>query len=297
MAHDEPSPGAPSDRTGGRAVTTLSVVLPVFNEEATIAEVIDGVLNVGLPDSVRLQLVIVESNSSDTTRDLVSKYDVDDRVTLVLQDRPRGKGNAVREGLRHVSGDIVLIQDGDLEYRVDDYPALIAPIMAREVDFVLGCRHVKGQPMRDFGDHSMTSRLMNIAHWLFTTLFNVIYGTRLRDPFTMYKVFRVECLDGLEFYADRFDFDYEIVAKLVRRGYKPREIQVFYQSRGFDEGKKVRFIRDPLTWFVALVRFRLERLDPVPSAIGRVPSAAVIDQNDRGSVGAKLDQASFTPTG
>ena len=242
-------------------------MLPVFNEKATICQVIDDVLNVALPDGVNLQLVIVESNSPDGTRALVSKYEGDDRVTLVLQERARGKGNAVREGLQHVAGDIVLIQDGDLEYRVDDYPALLAPILAGEVDFVLGCRHVKGKPMREFGERKVTSTTMNVGHWLFTALFNFTFRTKLRDPFTMYKVFRIECLDGLEFHADRFDFDYEIVAKLVRRGYIPREVQISYDSRGFEDGKKVRMVRDPLTWLVALVRFRFERLGPVEPGV------------------------------
>ncbi|MDH3470884.1 MAG: glycosyltransferase family 2 protein [Acidimicrobiia bacterium] len=238
----------------------LSVILAAYDEEATIAEVIDSVLAVSLPDRVELELIIVESNSSDDTRDLVSKY-TDPRVSLVLQDEPRGKGHAVRQGLRHVTGDIVLIQDGDLEYSVADYPALIEPILQGRTQFVLGSRHVKGRPMRDFADAKLTSRILNAGHWIFTGLFNLLYGTRLRDPFTMYKVFRTECIHGLEFVANRFDFDYELVAKLVRRGYQPLEVPVIYHSRGFDAGKKVRPIRDPLTWIVALFRFRFSKLE------------------------------------
>jgi hypothetical protein len=101
---------------------------------------------------------------------------------------------------------------------------------------------------------------MNFGHLFFSTLFNVTYGTRLRDPFTMYKVFRRDCLHGLRFEANRFDFDFELAGKLVRAGYRPIEIPVNYRSRSFTEGKKVSFFRDPLTWIVACVKYRFQPL-------------------------------------
>ena len=110
---------------------------------------------------------------------------------------------------------------------------------------------------------------MNVAHWVLTWCFNVTYGTKLRDPFTMYKVFRTECIAGVEFVADRFDFDWELVGKLVRLGYEPLEIPVVYNSRGFDGGKKVRFFRDPPTWIAACLRFRFCSLPDQ----GRAPAA------------------------
>ena len=250
-------------------VHTLSVIMAVYNEEPTVKKAVDGVLSADLPDGIDLQLIIVESNSTDETRAIVSGYD-DPRITLVLQDQPRGKGNAVRAALPLVTGQAILIQDGDLEYSVDDYPDLLAPIIAGETDFVLGSRHVKGKPMREFADEKLTSHVLNAGHWIFTSLFNAIYGTRLRDPFTMYKVFRTECIAGLEFVSNRFDFDHELVAKLVRRGYVPVEVPVTYRSRSYADGKKVRLIRDPLSWIVALVRFRFSKLErtPPPSDTG-----------------------------
>jgi glycosyltransferase involved in cell wall biosynthesis len=248
--------------TSSRPVGMLSVVLPVYDEEETIEEVLRNVLNVSLPPGVQLQLIVVESNSKDSTRQIVLAHELDPRVTVVLQDAPRGKGNAVRSGLLHVQGDVVLIQDGDLEYSVDDYAVLLERIISGDADFVLGCRHQRGQPMREFDGATGTSAVLNAAHWTFATLFNLVYGTNLRDPFTMYKVFRTECIDGLDFVADRFDFDWELVAKLVRRGYRPIEVPITYRSRGFDEGKKVRLIRDPLTWLIALVRFRFAHIPP-----------------------------------
>ena len=154
----------------------------------------------------------------------------------------------------------MLIQDADLEYSVDDYPVLLEPIIDGTADFTLGCRHVKGQPIRVMTDKRATAAVVNGGHWVFLWIFNRTYGTHLRDPFTMYKVFRRECLDGVELVSDRFDFDWELVAKLVRLGYTPLEIPITYNARGFGEGKKVRFWRDPPTWLWACLRFRFCRL-------------------------------------
>ena len=233
--------------------------MAVYNEAETVATAIERVLAVDIPD-VDVELVIVESNSSDGTRSIVSRYAADERVRLVLQDGPRGKGAAVREGFRHATGDVILIQDADLEYSVDDYPKLLAPIMRGDVDFTLGSRHVPGRSVRVMDEARVVAPIMNAAHWVFTCFFNVTYRTKLRDPFTMYKVFRSECIEGVEFVADRFDFDWELVAKLVRLGYEPIEIPVEYKSRSYHGGKKVRFFRDPPTWIVACLRFRFSSL-------------------------------------
>jgi glycosyltransferase involved in cell wall biosynthesis len=245
-------------------IDRLSVVMAVYNEVHTVGDVIDQVLKVDL-DGRGLELVIVESNSNDGTRDIVETYADHKDVTVVYQDEPRGKGNAVREGLAAATGDVVLIQDGDLEYSVNDYPALLEPIERGDASFVLGSRHVKGRPMRQFAQARRTSVMLNAAHWVFTGLFDVTYAVRLRDPFTMYKVFRRECVDGLTFSSDRFDFDWELVAKLIRRGHVPMEVPVTYDSRDFESGKKVRMFRDPVTWVVACARFRVARLEPQPA--------------------------------
>jgi glycosyltransferase involved in cell wall biosynthesis len=229
--------------------------MAVYNEAKTVETAIEQVLALEIED-VEIELVVVESNSTDGTREVVSDYATDPRLRVVFQAAPRGKGAAVREGFEHVTGDIVLIQDADLEYSVDDYPKLIEPIMRGDVDFTLGSRHVPGEPVRVMHATRRVAFVMNAAHWAFTWLFNVTYGTKLRDPFTMYKVFRSECIEGVDFIADRFDFDWELLGKLVRLGYEPIEIPIKYDSRGFDGGKKVRFFRDPPTWVAACLRFR-----------------------------------------
>jgi glycosyltransferase involved in cell wall biosynthesis len=229
--------------------------MAVYNEAETVSTAIENVLGVNI-SGVEVELVVVESNSSDGTRAIVSRYADDPRVRLVLQDRASGKGAAVREGFTRATGDIILIQDADLEYSVDDYAKLIVPIMRGDVDFTLGCRHVPGRSVRVMEKAPIVAPVMNTAHWVFTWLFNVTYRTRLRDPFTMYKVFRRECIESVEFVSDRFDFDWELAGKLVRLGYRPVEIPVEYRARTFHGGKKVRFFRDPPTWIAACLRFR-----------------------------------------
>ena len=246
-------------------VTLLSVVMAVYNEADTVADVVEQVLKLNLGDR-RLELIIIESNSSDGTRRIVESFERRPGVRVIYEDRPRGKGFAVRAGLTAARGDVILVQDGDLEYSVDDYPALLQPIEAGETSFVLGSRHVPGRPIRHFAEARWTSFVLNTAHWCFTALFDLTYGVRLRDPFTMYKVFRRECIDGVVFTSDRFDFDWELVAKLIRCGHRPLEVPVAYTSRDFKSGKKVRMWRDPLTWVVACFKFRFTPIVRAQSA-------------------------------
>jgi glycosyltransferase involved in cell wall biosynthesis len=229
--------------------------MPVFNEAETVQEAIERVRELDLPDT-QIDIVIVESNSTDGSRELVAKFEGTPGIRIFYEPEPRGKGHAVREALKHVTGEILLIQDADLEYSVEDYPALLAPITAGRVDFTLGCRHVPGQPMRVMRENRVLGWVINSAHWGFTVLFDVFYGVRLHDPFTMYKVFRRECVEGIEFESDRFDFDWELVAKMIRLGYSPLEVPVTYSARSFASGKKVRLFRDPPTWLRACIRFR-----------------------------------------
>jgi SAM-dependent methyltransferase len=240
----------------------LTVIMPVFNERATFSTVIEQLLAKSIP-GLDISIVIVESNSTDGTRDAVRAIEGHERVTVIYEERPRGKGYAVRTGLAHATGDYILIQDADLEYDLNDYEALLEPLRHGRAAFVLGSRHGKDGPtwkVRHFADQVAVSWYMNFGHVLFTALFNVTYGTRLRDPFTMFKVFRRDCLHGLTFEANRFDFDWELVGKLVRAGYRPLEIPVNYRSRSFTEGKKVSLLRDPLTWIRACFKFRFQPL-------------------------------------
>jgi SAM-dependent methyltransferase len=243
---------------------TLSVIVPAYNEAATLAAMLGPLLLKEIP-GVDIEVVLVESNSTDGTRAIAESYRDHPRVRLVLEDRPRGKGHAVRAGLAHATGDWVLIQDADLEYDLNDYDALLEPLRAGREAFVLGSRHGGNAwwKMRSFTRQPLLSFFLNSGHWFFTTLLNVLFRQRLRDPFTMFKVFRRDCLYGLTFQCDRFDFDIELLVKLLRKGYRPLEIPVNYRSRSFKQGKKVTIFRDPLTWLRAIVRLRLSRQDPL----------------------------------
>jgi SAM-dependent methyltransferase len=241
----------------------LSIVMPVYNEANTFQTAFERVLAKEV-DGLDIEIVVVESNSTDGTRALVEKYRGHPRVSVLLEDRPRGKGHAVRAGLEHADGDFVLIQDADLEYDIEDYESLLEPLLCGRAAFVLGARHGGSTwKIRNFTNQRALSGWLNFGHRFFALLINVLFNARLKDPFTMYKVFRRDCLHGLRFRCNRFDFDHEIVAKFLRKGYRPLEIPVNYRSRSFKEGKKVTLIRDPLTWLKTLAVCRLEKVDPL----------------------------------
>lgn len=257
-------------------IQKVSVVIPVFNESKTVLELLNQVKDQELPENLTKELVIIESNSSDGSREIVKKF-VDsmnsqsskkNEVKLILQDAPKGKGFAVREGLTQVTGDIILIQDGDLEYQVSDYPNVIQPILDGHADFVLGSRHLSAGSwkIRKFAENSFKAFIMNLGGVFFHTFFNRVYGVKLTDPTTMYKVFRSECIRGVQFEGNRFDFDFELVAKLIRLGYIPLEVPISYTSRGFAEGKKVRMIQDPLMYLIAILKFKFNKIKRVPRA-------------------------------
>jgi glycosyltransferase involved in cell wall biosynthesis len=219
---------------------TVSVIVPVYNEIATVRTALEALVAKRIA-GYELQLILVESNSTDGSRAVVESYHGLPRVTVILEERPRGKGHAVRAGLAAARGDIIMIQDADLEYDLADYEKLLAPVAAGDHAFVLGSRHSKeGGAMRKFTDQRLHALVLNLAHWTFTLMINVSLGVWLRDPFTMYKVFRRDCLQGLKLECNRFDFDWELLIKLIRKGYRPIEIPVTYTSRSFKAGKRSR---------------------------------------------------------
>ncbi|MEO6003615.1 MAG: glycosyltransferase [Opitutus sp.] len=241
-------------RTG--ELPLVSIVVPVFNEKPTVAKVIDAVLAVQLVGA-ELEVVIVESNSTDGSREIVQGYAAHPRVTCIFEDRPQGKGHATRRGLDQARGDILLIQDADLEYDIEDYVSLLNPIIRGHEAFVLGSRHGGRQhwKLRQFTKPFLAA-FYNLAHVLVTGYINLLFGLHLRDPQTMFKVCRRDCIEGIGFHANYFNFDYELLLKVVRKGYTPVEVPVNYRSRSHAEGKKIRMWRDaPLgLWMITKLR-------------------------------------------
>lgn len=238
----------------------LSIIIPVYNEEKTLLKVLKSIYNYRLT-LVSKEIIIVESNSNDGSREIVTNFAKGKkRVTVIYEKKPSGKGHAVRTGLSKATGEIIIIQDADLEYEVSDYPRLLKPLIAGETDFVLGSRHLDhtgkyNWDIREFKE-KRKAFFMNIAGLSFHTFFNLMYQVNLTDPTTMYKVFRRSCLKKFHLTKNYFDLDWELVAKLIRVGFKPIEIPVRYHPRGFDEGKKVEILRDGPRYLKTIIETR-----------------------------------------
>ncbi len=237
----------------------LSLIIPVYNERATVRTLLDQVLALEIP-SVQKELVIVEGRSTDGTRDIVAEYAKRPGVRVLYEESPRGKGAAVALGLKEITGDILLIQDGDLEYSVSDYPKLLEPLLRGEADVVFGSRVINSPQhwqFRRFGGlERLYGLLVNLGGVVFTGLFNLLYGTKLSDGATMFKLFKAEHLRGLVLKSRGFDYDWEMSAKLAKRGCRFAEVPVLYKARSRAEGKKIRFWRDGWRVFAAIVRYR-----------------------------------------
>lgn len=238
----------------------LSLIIPIFNERATAATLLDMVLGLDLPGWEK-EIVIVEGRSTDGTTEIVRGYEGRPGVRVIYEPQPKGKGAAVREGLKHISGDVVLIQDGDLEYSVSDYPRLLKPFEDGGAEIVFGSRALDPKQrwqyrrFRGFVE-GLYGRLVNWGGLAYTILFNVLYGTRLSDGSTMFKLFRRDLLEGITLRSDGFDYDWELQGKLAKKGCLFIEIPVAYKARSRAEGKKIRFWRDGWLVFRAILRYR-----------------------------------------
>ena len=223
----------------------LSVVVPVYDELTTIATLLDRVVAV----EVVGQLVIVDDGSTDGTREWLESWAVDQPawVTLCRHSTNRGKGAAVRTGLTHVTGDCVIIQDGDLEYDPRDYTRLLQPLVEGRSQVVYGSRFLNQRPTMFAGQW--------LGNLLLTWMTNRLYGAALTDMETCYKLFARDVLDGLTVTANRFDLEPELTAKVLRRGLKIVEVPISYAGRAYAEGKKIDW-RDFLAAVWTLVRCR-----------------------------------------
>jgi glycosyltransferase involved in cell wall biosynthesis len=224
----------------------LSVVIPVYNEYGTIRELLRRVRNVDIGD-IQKELVIVDDFSKDGTRDLLAEEATSPDVVLQFHAVNMGKGAAVRTGLAHASGDIILVQDADLEYDPNDYPALLAPILDGRTQAVYGSRFQGAIKDMSFS-HAFGNRLITIVA-------NILYGTRLTDVETCYKVFTAEVKSKIHLRSDRWGFDPEITARILKNGYRIFETPIHYQGRAHTEGKKISW-KDAVTVLWTLLKYR-----------------------------------------
>jgi glycosyltransferase involved in cell wall biosynthesis len=222
----------------------LSVIVPVFDERNTVVEIVRRMRAVELP--VDLEIVIVDDGSTDGTGDVLRQL-ADSTVRVVLHEHNKGKGAAIRTGLEKVTGDLVLIQDADLEYDPEDWPKLLAPVLRGKAQVVYGSRFT-GERRNMLFLHWIGNRFLSL-----TT--NVLYNTTLSDMETCYKLFDRSVIDGITIRASRFEFEPEITAKILRRGIRIYEVPISYTGREFDEGKKITW-RDGFIALWTLVKYR-----------------------------------------
>ncbi len=247
---EDPDVGGPDGpRTHDHWFTLLSVIVPVFNERSTVAELIRRIRAVELP--VDIEVIVVDDGSSDGT-DKVLMALGDSTVRVIDHEYNRGKGAAIRTGLAAARGDLVLVQDADLEYDPFDWPRLLDPILRRKAQVVYGSRFT-GERKNMLPLHWLGNRFLSLVT-------NVLYSSTLSDMETCYKMFDRRVLEGITIESDRFDFEPEITAKILRRGYRIYEVPISYAGREPDEGKKITW-RDGFGALRALIKFRFTKLD------------------------------------
>jgi glycosyltransferase involved in cell wall biosynthesis len=229
----------------------LTIIIPVYNEVRTISEVVDRVRAVDI-GPIEKEIIIANDGSSDGTRDAIdaSHWSGDPRIRTYDNPINVGKGAAVRIGLKYATGDIILIQDADLELDPEEYGGLLEPLLAGRSDVVYGSRFLKASTRISFR--------ARVGNRVLTWLTNVLFRARLTDMETAYKVFRRESLDGIRLRCVGFDFEPELTAKFLRAGRRIVEVPVRYNPRRVDEGKKIRWT-DGIDAVYALVKCRLAR--------------------------------------
>jgi len=235
----------------------LSVVMPVYNEQATLREVIARVLAVHLA----VELICVDDGSNDSSRQILSELQArHPQIRVLLQPRNMGKGAALRRGIQEATGDFVIIQDADLEYHPTDYPTLLGPLLEGKADVVYGSRFLGSGP------HRVLYFWHSVGNWILTLISNALTNMNMTDMETCYKVFRREIIQSIPIEENRFGFEPEITVKIAKRRLRVYEVGISYWGRTYEEGKKIGW-KDGFRALWCLLRYTLTEPRVVVGAV------------------------------
>lgn len=235
----------------------LSIIIPVYNEEKTVTKLLKKVLEVKLPKGMKREIVVVDDGSKDSSKLKVKnaklQYNIKE-LKLIEHKTNKGKGAAIRTGIKNSTGDLLIIQDADLEYDPKDYISLLEPVLSGKAEVVYGSR-LKKYPLRIVGSKRTPLVLHYLGNKFLTLVTNLLYCSNLTDMETCYKLFKKSALKGIEIKSNRFEFEPEITAKLLKKGVKIYEVPISVKPRGYDEGKKITW-KDGFFAVWTLVKYR-----------------------------------------
>lgn len=225
----------------------VSIIVPVFNEEETIEEIIRRIEAVSLP--IDKEVIVVDDGSLDNTREVLKKIKKEFDFILIEHQKNQGKGAAIKTGLSQATGDFILIQDADLEYSPEEYPILLGPLLKGEAEIVYGSRNILKNPY--------FSRIYFLGGQFLTFVFNLLFKTKLTDINTGYKVFKKGILENFNLKEKNFAFCEEVTCKAVKKGYKIKEVPISYTPRGFKNGKKIRWWSDGFKGLFVIIIYKI----------------------------------------